>query len=371
MQTLMQHLERRPAMKLREENTGGKRSRRFLIWSALAVMLMLSFLVRAGHARGAGKVLTIKKQYIEALEISNDSELEKVTVVYGEALKKISIENCENLNSLIVSKNMSLEEISIKNCSHLKSIMIKDNVVLERFRMEGSQKINELVIKNNDMLESVLPDKEIHPEKLQVMENERLKILENVDLSKVKELKMTEVPRLKFKGKDFPRLEYLAYDNSFSGQIDFHSSKKLRKLEVQKDKKKKVLDIAKFPKLESLSWKEGVLEKVRFGKKGKLRKIDLRNNRLSGNWNMDGFKKLHTLNLSHNRLTSLDMGKLKQEICIYCADNRLKVFRAWNYSQVPELHFQKNPGLRAYLAFDEECCLWIFDKSAKMFYRYS
>lgn len=358
-------------MHVRIEKGKGKKNGRYLMWGILAVALVTSFFVRACLARAEGKNLTIKRQYIEALDLSNDSELEDITIIEAEALKRISIENCDGIKSLKVSKNMSVKEISIKNCPKLEKIEIRHNVELEKLLVENSPGVKELRIKNNDMLRTILLDGDIRLKRLYVTECTGLKSLGKMELSELVQLKMAEVPRLKFKGNYFPRLEYLAYDNSFSGQIDFRSAKRLRQLNVQHDRKKKILDVTKFPRLRSLSWKEGVLENVRFGKKGKLRKINLRNNRLSGDWNMDGFKKLHTLNLSHNRLTSLDMGKLRQEMCIYCADNRLKVFRAWNYSQVPELYFQKNPGLRAYLAFDDECCLWIFDKSAKMYFRYS
>lgn len=317
------------------------------------------------------KILKLKNQYMETFEISDNQVIEEIIIDSGESLQEISIENCSRLKSLTVKTNISLQKISIKNCNNLKVLESKNNVELEKIQIENSHSMKNLRLINNDLLKEFLMDEDVRLTNLTVSECGKLTSIGNIDLSGVEELQLTDVPVLNIQGSSFPKLKKLEYYGNFAGNIEFGSAKNLKYLNVRFEKKMKVLDLRKFPKLEKLTWTQGKLTKVRFGKKGKLRSIDLRDNRLTGAWNMDGFKKLRKLNVSNNRITSLDMGNLKQEMDIYCSNNRMKTFRAWNISLLDELQCQKNPGIKIYLyTSDAECKVWNFGKKAKVYYRY-
>lgn len=76
-----------------------------------------------------------------------------------------------------------------------------------------------------------------------------------------------------------------------------------------------------LPKLHSLSWTNGVVEHVKFGKKSRFQDIDLSGNQLSGAWDLSKFKNIETFICDNNRITSIDLGKMTQNLMIYCRNN--------------------------------------------------
>lgn len=317
---------------------------------------------------------------LEMLELE-DLKLTKLDLSGNQKIYYLSLKNMKgitlNLKSLpeletLVLENSDLETLELSNYKNLKYIEVSGCDRLKKINVQGCAKLKDLKVKKNPLLQEISVDDRSKLTSLVVSGCKKVTNLDNVNLSKLKQLEVVNTSVSNLSPDRFPNLGELVFYKNRQVDIDFRPLKKLYSLEGGYEKSRKVLDVSMLPKLHSLSWTNGVVEHVKFGKKSRFQDIDLSGNRLSGAWDLSKFNNIETFICDNNRITSIDLGKMTQNLMIYCRNNKLKKFNASYCSNLSELDTRGNTSVKVYMhSSDSECMSWKFGKTAKVYYQYN
>lgn len=313
--------------------------------------------------------LELSHQELKQLDLSQNKRLKVLVLEYmrGTAIHLPSLPQLEELTI----RYSDIETLDLTGFPNLKKISISDCGKLQSIRLQQCKRLVTVNAKFNSKLQEIVADDTIKPQTLKIFHCEKMTHLDSLDLSELKCLELWGTPINNLSSARFPKLKNLSLDLDAQPMFDFQSLKGLVSLDISDDRTIRVLDVSMLPNLSSLSWRFGVVERVKFGKKSRFKKINLFSNRLSGAWNLSKFKNLKTFDCCNNKITSLDLGKSDQKLTLYCFNNRLKKINAKHVPNLSDLECWGNRGVKVYLhSRKKKNSEWLFDKTAKVYYRY-
>ena len=167
--------------------------------------------------KGLSILSELKKVEIEAFEVENVRELEKLP--HLQYLRIMTLDSCP----VTTDKNPELEKLDL-------------NVSIKRLDLSKNKKLKSLKLEN----------------------------------SEVKKLSICNLPKLK----------YVRLANNMTKSVVIKNCPKLRTLRGNGNKKITKLDLRPLKKLCNFEWKYGILRRIQFGKKKYLRLVNVKHNKL-------------------------------------------------------------------------------------------